>query len=436
MTIKPTPLRRMSSRMFNHRATADSAVRTTLSVLAGACAALCATAVQAQQSPYSAALVQGVSTDSNVDRVERGAASDTVSSTGLRLGVDQTFGRQRLVLAGDVNVNRYLHRKVLNNTDFSLNSRLEWSTIERLSGVLVAGARQSLYRLGNSAGTPTNERNVLRNSNLGLQARLGVVTDLSFDAGVSASQDRYSVAAASGRNLIQKSGNVGVQVRPGSGLSLRVGLRHGDGRYADGSDVVKRDDVDLSSTLELSGASTVNVRLSRTLERHRLDSVADTRSWTGGLGWAWKPLGRLSFGLDLTRDGSVAASGFDGLQTTGASTDTRMQNHLGLRAGWEIGAAWHLNSALAVTRRTVDSRLVLGSTAAADVKDQYDRTVNYSVGLAYAPMRNLEFACNISREDRSVDTLAGSSAANAAANTATSAYAVSTFGCNAQIHLR
>jgi hypothetical protein len=427
MTFNPNQLRQMSS----PRAAAGITVHTGVKLLAGVCAALCSTLVLAQQSPYQAGLVQSVSTDSNVDRVAKGGETrrDTVSSTGLRLGVDQTFGRQHVVLGADANANQYARRKVLNNTDYSLTGKLDWSTVERLSGVLVAGARQSLYRLGTAASTQANERNVLRSGNLGLQARLGVVTDVSFDAGVSASQDRYSVASASSRNLTQKSSNVGVQLRPGSGLTLRVGLRHGDGRYADGSDVVKRDDVDLSSSVELSGASTINTRLSRTLERHQLASVADTRSWTGGLGWAWKPLGRLSFGLDLSRDGSVAASGFDALQTSAASTDTRMQNRLGLRAGWEIGAAWHLNSALAVARRTVDSRLVLGSSAAADVKDQYDRTVNYSMGLAYAPMRNLEFACNISREDRSTDTIAGPTAA-------TYAYVVSSLGCNAQIYLR
>lgn len=398
--------------------------------LVGALAALSTAPATAQQSPYYAGVVQGVSTDSNVSRAAKGtqATRDTISSTGLRLGLDQTFGRQHLVVSVDANANRYMRRKVLNNNDYALNTRLDWSTLERLSGVLTAGTRQSLFRLDGLGAAPLNDRNQLRSNNIGLQAQLGVVTDLSFDAGVSASQDRYSAAAYQGRNLNQKSANAGLRVRPGSGLTLRVGLRHGEGRYVNGGDVTRRDDIDFSSAIELSGASTVNIRLSRTQERHELASVADTRGWTGGLGWSWKPLGRLSFGLDLTRDGAISANGFDNLVTTGATTDTRIQNRLGLRADWEAGAAWRVNSALALTRRTIDSRLVLGNVPAASTADQGDRTVTYSLGVSYAPRRNLEFACNVGREDRSVDATTGTPV--------TYAYAVTTAGCNAQLYLR
>lgn len=396
-------------------------------VLVGALAALSTASALAQQSPYYAGVVQGVTTDSNVSRAAKGtpATRDTISATGLRLGLDQSFGRQHLVISADANANRYMRRKELNNTDYALNTRLDWSTLERLSGVFTAGTRQSLFRLDGLGAVPLNDRNMLRSNNIGLQAQLGVVTDLSFDAGVSASQDRYSATVYQSRNLNQKSANVGLRVRPGSGLTLRVGLRHGEGRYVNGSDVTRRDDVDFSSGIELSGASTINLRLSRTQERHELAGVADTRGWTGGLGWAWKPVGRLSFGLDLTRDGAISANGFDNLVTTGATTDTRIQNRLGLRADWEAGAAWRVNSNVGLTRRTIDSRLVLGSAAN---PDQSDRTLTYGLGVSYAPMRNLEFACNVGREDRSVDATTGTAV--------TYAYTVTTAGCNAQLYLR
>ncbi|MFM2066753.1 MAG: hypothetical protein RLZZ584_1662 [Pseudomonadota bacterium] len=396
--------------------------------VAGALGLLAALPAQAQQSPYYAGVVQNVNTDSNVYRAAKGSATsrDTISATGLRLGVDQTFGRQHLVVSADANANRYARRKELNNTDYALNTRLDWSTLERVSGVLSFGTRQSLYRLdGVAAGV--SDRNMLRSNNFGLQAQLGVVTDLSFDAGVSASQDRYSAALYRSRNLNQKSANFGLRVRPGSGLTLRVGLRHGEGRFVDGADVTKRDDVDFSSAIELSGASTLNARLSRTQERHQQAGLADSRGWTGGLGWNWKPLGRVSFGLDLTRDGSVSASGFDNLVTTGATTDTRIQNRLGLRADWEISAAWRVNSAVGLTRRTVNSRLVLGGDAA--VADQTDRTLTYSLGLSYAPVRNIDLSCNISQEDRKAEPTPVGQAA-------TFSYAVTSAGCSAQIYLR
>jgi hypothetical protein len=396
-----------------------------------AVAAACALAAPAwaQQSPYYVGAVQGMASDSNVYRRASGSdiKSDVISSTGLRAGIDQPFGRQRWVLASEANVNRYSSQKALNNNDYQLSSRLEWSTVARLSGVLSGGVKQSLYRLDTTGNRQASERNMLRSSNLGLQAQLGTVTDLSFDAGVSLSRDRYSSALFAGNNLSQQSVNAGVRLRPGSGLTVRLGLRHGTGSYASHVDKLQRDDVDLSTALELTGASTLNARLSRTLQRHEAPLIPDTRSWTGALGWNWRPLGKLSLDANLSRDGSVGAVNFDNQIFNLASSDTREQTRLALRADWDLAAAWKIGSELTLLRRDINTQLLFNNVGQA-AQDQSDRTVAFNFGVRFLPTRTTELGCSVGRENRSTDA--------ASTSTLTYAYAVTTASCNAQIYLR
>ncbi len=400
-------------------------------VFAAVLGGLFACQVQAQQSPYYAGASVTVNRDTNLFRAAKGTATeaDTYTATGLRLGLDQSFGRQRLAVSLDGNVNRFSRHKELNNNDYALSSRLEWSTLERLSGVLSAGARQSLYRYDRDSTQQVTDRNIQRSRNLGLQAQLGVVTDLSFDAGVSASQDRYSATSFVNRNVNQVSINGGLRLRPGSGLTVRLGLRHSRGRYPNASaasdDKTKRDDVDLSSVIEASGASTLNARVSRTRQSHSLAGQADTRGWTGALGWNWRPTGKLTFDLNLGRDYALGSTGFDNQILSLTSSDTRVQNTTGLRINWEASAAWRVASSLSYTHRTLDNRLdagVIGSSVATAT----DRTASFSLGLRYLPVRNVELGCNIGREDRSTDST----------STITFGYAVTTASCFGQVYLR
>jgi hypothetical protein len=286
-----------------------------------------------------------------------------------------------------------------------------------------------LYRYDRDSALQFVDRNIQRSRNLGLQTQLGVVTDLSFDAGVSASQDRYSSPSFVSRNVDQVSVNGGLQLRPGSGLTVRLGLRHSNGRYPNASttsdDKTKRDDVDLSSVIEASGASTLNARLSRTRQSHSLAGVADTRGWTGGLGWNWRPTGKMTYDFTLNRDAALGSTGFDN-QLISLNSNTQVQNSLGLRMSWEASAAWRVASNLSYARRTLDNRLDSSFLNASTLVTASDRTASFSLGLRYLPVRNVELGCNVGREDRSTDT----------STNLTLAYAVTTASCFGQVYLR
>jgi hypothetical protein len=408
------------------------------------CAPLCLAAVMslsgglaaAQQSPYYAGVSEVVNRDSNLFRAAKGTTteSDSYSATGIRLGLDQSFGRQRWAASLDANANRFSRHKDLNNNDYALSTQLDWSTIERLSGTVSAGARQSLYRYDRDTTGLFTDRNIQRSRNLGLQMQLGVVTDLSFDAGVSANQDRFSAANFSNRNVNQVSYNGGLRLRPGSGLSLRAGLRHSDGRYANasttGEDKTRRNDVDFSGVIEASGASTLNARLSRTRLSHSLATLADTKGWTGGLGWNWRPTGKLGMDLNLTRDNSLGATSFDSQLLSVSSSDTRVQNSVGLRVNWEASAAWRVATSLSYAHRTLDNHVDFNNGSATSFQTATDRTVAFSLGLRYLPVRNVELGCNVGREDRATDSPPVSSGG------ITFGYAVTTASCFGQLFLR
>ena len=114
-------------------------------VMASLLAGVFACQAQAQQSPYYAGASITVNRDSNLFRAAKGAVAegDTYTATGLRLGLDQSFGRQRLAASLDGNVNRFSRHRELNNTDYALSTQFDWSTPERLVEV-VAKAQMPL----------------------------------------------------------------------------------------------------------------------------------------------------------------------------------------------------------------------------------------------------------------------------------------------------
>ncbi|MFM2058565.1 MAG: hypothetical protein RLY71_2950, partial [Pseudomonadota bacterium] len=109
--------------------------------IAGACL-LPAAAVQAQEnSPYYLGATLSLTSNSNIYQTKV-AQQDTITSTGLRVGLDQNFSRQHLLVNLGANSNRFATHKNNDYTDYDLKGQLDWATIERLSGTLNIGSRQ------------------------------------------------------------------------------------------------------------------------------------------------------------------------------------------------------------------------------------------------------------------------------------------------------
>ena len=379
-------------------------------------------------SPFVLGIRQAFSSDSNLFRAPDGGlvVRDTLSSTGLHLGVDTLQGRQHINADLQANANRYRHNKQLDNTDYKAAARLDWETVERISGELSAEQTQSLYR-DTIASVVSTERNQVRSSAAAFQLRVGLVTLWSFEGGIAASANNYSGATVDNRDLRQRSANAGLRWRPSDALSTRLAYRRTDGSYPSFGaepDDFKRDDIDVVTTVDVSGASRLNARISATRERHTVQSQRDSNSWTGALGWHWQPTGKTGIDVELSRDNSVGRTGFDSSLINAGASDARLSQAAALAVTWAATAKIQVVPRASYVRRNLDSGF---STAAGGTSAQAtDHTAIVGLGLRYQPTRSLDLGCDATREQRGVD---GSTAVS-------SPYTVTTAGCSLQFALR
>lgn len=369
-----------------------------------------------ERSPYYIGVSQSFTHDSNVFRTRDNEVSETISSTGVLLGLDQHFGRQRAFADALAQVHRYRNADRLNNKSYALTAGLDWETVEFLSGALRYSTRNSLADFGTTGGASIVSDQVT--DEFSATARYGMTSYLGFDAGYGHRSLEYKNPALSNRNYKQDSVNAGLRWIVGAKLTLGLGVRSTKGKtpeYAPTpprADELKRRDVDLTATWIPSGFSTLSARLSRTHETHTLASNAELSETTGALTWDYRPTGRLRFSSSLTRDTGTETT-FLGTAPTGTTSlpvdNNRISTSLSLETSYTLTAKTSVSGAIRQREGT-------SSTA------QDDSVRGYSLGLSYLPTRTITLNCNVTREDRS---LAG-----------TTAYSTTLTGCTGELSLR
>jgi hypothetical protein len=381
-----------------------------------------------EPTPFIFGIRQGLTGNSNVFRAPDGSPEvrrDRIWTSGLHLGLDKSLGRQHFLLDLQANYNKYNKNTQLTNTDYSGTARWDWQTVERISGELTAQQRQSLYR-DTINGVISTERNELRTTSLGFQARVGLITRWSFEAGVAASENDYRGTSVQNRDVRQTIVNGGIRYRPSDVLSTRVSLRRGEGSYpniAGIEDEFTRDDVDFITNWTASGASRLDTRLSATRERHTLQGQRNSRGWTGGIGWAWRPTGKISTDLDLSSDRSVGRTGFDSSLVSAESSEAREAQTAALSVVYAATAKISITPRASYVRRKLDNSFTTGGTG--DVQAT-DRTVVGAIGLTYTPTQALMLTCEISREQRTVSGAPG----------LTTPYSMTVAGCTGELAIR
>jgi len=390
--------------------------------LMGTLVGLPVSAQEQGSSPYYLGATQSFTRDSNILR-RTDAWKDTVSSTGLRAGIDQNFGRQRALVELDVSRSRYSQYSQYNYTGYGAKGRLDWETVERISGSLSANADRSLYRSTTYTGT---ERNLQTNRGVALQAVIGTVTRWSLDGAVSTNRSTYSVTTQ--LDLRQTGMGLGVRYRPSEALSLRTGVRRTKGSYIGRGQDFTRDDIDFDSRIELTGASLLTTRLSATRTDYELATARDFKGWTGSLGWNWRPTGKLQLDLTASRDNSLGSTNQYAQLVNDYAGDTRVTNSLGLRSTYELTSKVGFNAGLTYARRNLDNSFVDAGTAGFVLGSGKDTTKTASLGVRYLPLRNVDLGCNFNWEDRNVSAQGQS--------TISFPYTARSFGCSGQIYLR
>lgn len=388
--------------------------------------------------PWQLGAKQEFSADTNLFRAPDGqrVRRDITSTTSLLVGLDQPLGRQRLGAELSAGYSRYKNNTQLDGSTYALTGRLDWATVGRLSGLASVYDRASLFRYDLDRQQTFTGRTQLRSRGAALQARLGVVTAWSLEAGLTAAQDRYSRAEFRYRDLRQAGGDLGLRWQPSEMLSARVGVRRIDGRYphyaVDDSGAVQpddfqRDDVELSLRWKPNDKSQLRARLNRTREQHDLLGARDGSGWTGELAYDWQLTGKTGLILSAGRESSVGGSRFDDDFIVQDSSDARRSNRIKAQLRYDATSKIRAEFDLQQVQRTLDDSFVLtpqldGGVPIAQGDSARDRLVTAGLRLRYQASRGLLFGCSIGHERRSTSD-----------TTLTYPYRVSTGACFGQL---
>jgi hypothetical protein len=296
-----------------------------------------------------------------------------------------------------------------------------------VSGTVSLSSNRSLANFDKSNGNnaPDIVKNIEQTTQFGASARIGGVTDLTFEGGYKHQSQRFSQVGA---RLKQDILNVGVRYRMADQLTLGGGLRFTHGRYPDDNDSFNGRNLDLAADWSPNPISSLSARLSLGKTDHSLATANDYSGVTGTLSWNWKPTAKLAFNTQLSRatgnESSFSTGGTSNTPVTAQADNSRLTSAAGLNASYEATAKILLNAGYSVATRKLTNALALNATQAPSVTDA-DRATRSQLGVRYLPTRTLEFGCNISRDSRVAD-----------ASKLTYSYSANTVACSAQISVQ
>jgi hypothetical protein len=382
--------------------------------LATALALLGATTAMAETSPYYVGVSQSVGHESNLYRVggnvglPAGAKSesDTIFTTSLVGGVDQTWGRQRLSGSGSLRASRFSNNDQLNNEGYGLNLGLDWATVQRISGRLGVSADRSLrsFDPAYQAGQ-VSERNIEDNNQVNATVRIGVVTRLTGELSASSRQVRYSAQAYAGSEYNQTSASLGARYRLGGATTVGLAWRQSQVKYVSRDDPYKRRDIDLTGTWVPSGLSTVSARISHTSTDHAQSPQRDFSGLTTELRGSTQVTGKIKLNLRFSRDLSQGTSTFDFQGQTPSLEFDRVSTALRLGADYDLSAKIALTASVDNIRRNFENTrfAITGS----------DNTTTLALGARWLPTRAIQVGCNLSHANRSVSQVGNPYTSNA-----------------------
>jgi hypothetical protein len=396
---------------------------------------LSSTTAWAEADPYVVGAAETISHDSNVVRLPDGAVkppklyatTDWIATTALFAGIDQPFGRQRGYGNVSLRNNHYRYNQDYDNLGYGLAGGLDWSTADRVSGTVSLSSNRSLANFDKSNGNnaPDIVKNIEQTNQFAASARVGVVTDLTFEGGYKHQSQHFSQVGA---KLKQDIINFGARYRMADQLTLGGGLRFTHGRYPDDNDSFKGRNLDLSADWSPSPISGLSARLSLGKTDHSLATAQDYSGATGALTWNWKPTAKLAFNTQLSRatgnESSFSTGGNPNAPVTAQADNSRLTSSAGLNASYEATAKILLNAAYSVATRKLTNALALNAGQPTTDTDA-DRTTRSQLGVRYLPTRTLEFACNIGRDARVAD-----------ASKLTYTYSANTVACSAQLSVQ
>jgi hypothetical protein len=393
-----------------------------LKPLAQALVVLFATAALAQTSPYYVGVSQSLTYDSNLLRLTDGAnapaglsKSGTASTTSLIAGIDQPISRQRVFGNVALRSNNYAGNSLYNNQSWSGVAGVNWATVGNLSGTLSASANRALASFNQQEIGLLNQKNFEDTRSLDATLNVGLVTQYSLTASLGRREVEQSLNLPSvqSRNFEQTSGSVGLQWKPSDRSSFGIAVRQSDGKYPQfralpgggfEADRYSRQDLDLTASLQPSGASTISARVSTGKIDYDLASQRNYSGLTGSLAWNWQATGKIRVNTLLSRETgqdsfAVVVFPTPGTSAPGTADYSRVNTSLNVNADYAATSKISVNAGVAFSNR--DQTRTLPSNPNFNLNDSgAERATVFTLGARWAPVRNVLVGCSLSNERR------------------------------------
>lgn len=395
--------------------------------LALVCLWLGAPTAAAQSSPWYLAASTSLAHESNLLRLADAQAplagesrSDTVLSTALVGGLNQGLGRQRLTGSLTLRDNRFDHNGKYDNQSYNGSLGLNWSTVERVSGVLAMSAARNLSTFNADGVGLLSEKNLETTRAVNGSVSVGLVTQYSFELGAGQRQVRNSAAdeRVLARDFNQDTLSAGLTWRPSGALNLAATLRTLRALYptfrttAAGveSDRYQQQQTELVAGWQATGASTLDARVTFGDTRYRVNEERNFSGVNGSLSWLWQTTGKLRLTTRYSRDKgqdaypTTTAGVFQGLSVGSVPAtlnDQRVISTLRLQSDLDLSPKLALVASVQQARRTiVRNTFVPAGLDAPLAQSGRDRTTLWTLGGRWAPLRSALLGCDAASERR------------------------------------
>jgi hypothetical protein len=386
-----------------------------LATLSPLCLCLLAGAARADLEPFSFGASETVQHQSNLhhtDEAKQANVADWISTTEFSAGLNQALGRDKLVVNGAIDLNRYKHTKGLNATGYSASAEFDWSTIGDLSGALGADSRRRQFVSGESADIgPGNTgdvtaRNLQTDNHAFAKIALGGDARWQIFGGFDANQRRYSNSSFDANEEHQWSTNAGTNYSTSPDLSFGLQGSYVRGEYPHGSDTQGPSNFNtrtLSATTKwkASGNSALNASLGITSENN--DALASNRRFlSGSLNWNWTPPSHFTVNLGLKRSSDADTSSTavsTGVANANNLNGTSVNNVAHLEVTYELTAKINLDASEDYTQRKYAGLKLLSG----ELANGTTRTSRWYLTAHYRPTRTTDLSCGGGRETRNVD---------------------------------
>jgi hypothetical protein len=369
---------------------------------------LAAAGAGAETSPYYIGAGLSVGHSSNMFPGSGAELSDTYNTVSLLAGFDQPISRQRVYANLELRRQSFNEFSDQNNTGYSVNGGLDWETVGRLSGKVVASAYRGLasYTYNTAAATPTTARNIEDRREFEATIQKGQWDSrVELFGGFNLRDTDYSADAW--QPLVNRRASLrgGVRYHPSSILTVGTALNFSKGKYPNGvrtatgfeEDRYDGRGIDFLFAWVPTGASSFNGRIG--YEQRSYDQGArDFSGVTGLLSWRWQPTGKLTFETSLLRDSN------DGDRLVGTVGDTvsggKVSNSLIWNAVYAATAKISANVNARYTRQEIVNPQDDGTSESGKVTIRA-----LGLGLSYEATRWATLGCTVARESRKTSSL-------------------------------